>query len=214
MKAPSHLLGSQLSLPLHPPERRRDFQNSAPGARGPSEAAVPTSKHTGATRGSAAAGRCGGPTPWGTDGQPALGTCPRGSLFSLLGVPAHPDRGLSFGVWPVTLNFHYPAVFPHPSPQPRTIPARPDPLPRVHSLPTVLRGRACGVLSFSPAPASRGFSDILETSWSRPDACGGGYTLFGPRQCWVHVLPAQAVRPWGDLRTAPSFRFFMGRTRR
>ena len=158
MKAPSHLLGSQLSLPLHPPERRRDFQNSAPRARGPSEAAVPTSKPTGATRGSAAAGRCGGGAqpPWGTDGQP---------------------------------EFPLPCCVPAPF-----TPARPDPLPRVHSLPTVLKGRACGVLSFSPAPASWGFSDILETSWSRPDACGGGYTLFGPRQFWVHVLPASLGR--------------------
>lgn len=160
------------------------FPNSAPWALGrgaPSGPAVPTSKHTGATPGRAASDP-GLAQPWRGGGQPALvlgvqrpcqGLCPlagRPSAFWM--------GGCGRGVWRGTLNFHCPAACPHPSPQPCAISGRPDP-------PAALEGRARGVLTFPAAPASWGLSNVLETSVSRPDACGRGYTL---RLCFWSVL--------------------------
>lgn len=167
---------------LHPAFSRGDFQNFHQREGRVVEAAVPTSEHAGAPPGRATAGR-GGPA---SAGSPPPSLCLQGcratARASLLGIPVRSGQGVvvgvRVGVLPRigTLNFHYPALSPHPSPQPPR--SQPSPTLSCRSTvgPAALADRTCAVLSFSPAPASSGLSNVWEANLSRPDAYYGGYT--------------------------------------
>lgn len=166
-------------LALHLPVLRSDFPNCFLGTVPPQRLQFPQANTWGRPLGGQPQTQAW-PNPGGkVDGQClSLGKqrhCQ--GLYLLAGHPEHSGQGVVGGVWRGTLNFHCPVAFPHPSPQPRTVSGRPDPLLCVRSPPAALEGRAPGVLTFSLAPASWGLSNILETSLSRPHACGHSYTL-------------------------------------
>ena len=96
------------------------------------------------------------------------------------------DHCLGQAPWISTILLGPPTLYPSPEPSDRSCVS-------TAGLAT-LEDRAWRFLSFSPAPASSGFSHISKTNkFERLNACCSGYT-----HCWVQILPPRAVWPGGS----------------